>query len=46
MSFQVRLNKEIRSILLSLPCAHQEKVGKLIERRVNYINQRVALIVS
>ena len=32
MSFQVRLNKEIRSILLSLPRAHQEKVGKLIDR--------------
>ena len=32
MSFQVYLNKEIRSILLSLPRAHQEKMGKLIDR--------------
>ncbi len=31
MSFQVRLNKEIRSFLVSLPRAHQEKVGKLID---------------
>jgi mRNA interferase RelE/StbE len=32
MSFHVRLNRDIRSILLSLPRAHQEKVGKLIDR--------------
>jgi mRNA interferase RelE/StbE len=32
MSFHVRLNKEIRAILLSLPRAHQKKVGKLIDR--------------
>ena len=32
MSFQVRLNKEVRSFLVSLPRAHQEKVGKLIDR--------------
>jgi mRNA interferase RelE/StbE len=32
MSYHVRLNKEIRSILLSLSRAHQEKIGKLIDR--------------
>jgi len=32
MSFQVRLHKDIRSILLSLPRSHQEKAGKLIDR--------------
>ncbi len=32
MSFHVRLNRDIRSILLSLPRSHQEKVGKLIDR--------------
>ena len=31
MSFHVRLNRDLRSILLSLPRAHQEKVGKLID---------------
>jgi len=31
MRFHVRVNKDIRSILLSLPRAHQEKVGKLID---------------
>ena len=32
MSFHVSLNRDIRSILLSLPRSHQEKVGKLIDR--------------
>lgn len=32
MSFHILLNKGIRSILLSLPRAHQEKIGKLIDR--------------
>jgi mRNA interferase RelE/StbE len=32
MSFHVRLNRNIRSILLLLPRAHQEKVGRLIDR--------------
>lgn len=32
MSFHVRLNKDIRSFLLSLPRAHQEKVARLIDR--------------
>lgn len=32
MSFHVRLNKNLRSILLLLPHAHQEKIGKLIDR--------------
>ena len=32
MSFRVRLNKDIRSIILSLPRSHQEKIGKLIDR--------------
>ena len=32
MSFHILLNKDIRSILISLPRAHQEKIGKLIDR--------------
>jgi len=32
MSFQVRLNKEVRSFLVLLPRAHQKKVGKLIDK--------------
>lgn len=32
MSFSVRLDKDIRSFLLSLPRAHQKKVGKPIDR--------------
>jgi hypothetical protein len=32
MSFQVRLNKEVRSFLVSPPRAHQKKVGKLIDK--------------
>jgi mRNA interferase RelE/StbE len=32
MSFQVILNKKIKSYLLSLPRAHQERIGKLIDR--------------
>jgi mRNA-degrading endonuclease RelE of RelBE toxin-antitoxin system len=32
MSFQVLVNKEIRSKIVSLPRAHQEKVGELIDK--------------
>jgi mRNA-degrading endonuclease RelE of RelBE toxin-antitoxin system len=32
MNFHVSLNREIRSILLSLPRSHQEKGGELIDR--------------
>jgi len=32
MSFQVILNKKIKSYLLSLPRAHQERIGRLIDR--------------
>ncbi len=32
MSFSVRLSRDIRSILLSLPRAHQEKIEKLIDK--------------
>ncbi len=31
MSFQVRLNKKIRSILFSLPRSHQVRIGGLID---------------
>jgi mRNA interferase RelE/StbE len=32
MNFRIRLNKKIRSYILSLPQSHQEKIGKLIDR--------------
>ena len=32
MSFRVRLNRDIRAILLYLPRAHQKKLGELIDR--------------
>jgi mRNA interferase RelE/StbE len=32
MSFSVRLSREIRAFILSLPRAHQEKVEKLIDK--------------
>lgn len=32
MSFQVLLNKKIRSNILLLPRSHQEKIGRLIDK--------------